>query len=89
MEDPLVARTLLDIQKSIGGLDGRFDGLESKVDALVEQHTSAQGREGDNDRRIGTLEGEVKTIRRVFGGLFSLLVAGVAASVAAVANWLK
>lgn len=38
-----------------------------------------------NETRLGTVESDVKTWRKVFTGLWLLLVAGVAA----VANWLR
>ena len=85
MDEHLVAAQLLGIQNAIGGLDARFDGLDEKVDGLAKQLHEAQKRERANERRLSMVEGDLKTAKRFFGGLFSLLLAGMGAAI----NWLK
>ena len=74
MNEDLIAQQLLSIQNTIGGLDAKVDALHEDV-KLIHRY----------ERRLGRVEGDVRIIRRVFGGLFtSLLVAGAVA-----VNWLK
>ena len=69
-----VYEQLLGIQNSIGRLDAKVDNLTEDVARLHHY-----------ERRLSRVEGDVKTIRKVFTGLWLLIVAGVAA----IANWLK
>ena len=74
MNESQIYEQLLGIQNSIGGLDAKVDNLTKEVE-LIHRY----------EKRLGRVEGDVRTIRRVFGGLFSMLLA---AGVAAV-SWLK
>ncbi len=65
---------LLEIQNTIGGLDAKVDNLTDEV-----------GRLHRYERRLTRVESDARTIRRVFGGLWLLLVAAGGM----VANWLK
>ncbi len=63
-----------DIAKMLGALDAKVDALHEDVKQIHRY-----------EKRLGRVEGDVRTIRKVFGGLFSaLLVAGTAA-----VTWLK
>ncbi len=65
---------LLKIQNTIGGLDAKVDTLTGEVKALHRY-----------ERRLTRVETDVKVTRRIFGSLFTLLVAAGGV----VANWLK
>ncbi len=95
-DDNLITNQLLDIREIVGGLDARFDGLDSKVDSFIERQDNREERHEKREeryaKRLGKLEGDVvalegdaKLVKRVFGGLFGLLIAAVVA----VANFLK
>ncbi len=74
MDNQTIYNELLKHSETLGNLDAKVDGLRDDVKVLQLQ-----------PERLTRVEGEVRTARRVFGGLWLLLVAGVAA----VTNWLK
>ncbi len=74
MNEDLIATQLLQIQNALGGLDAKVDHLTEEV-----------GRIHRYEKRLGRVESDLKTARRIFGGLFTFLIALGAATV----NWLK
>ncbi len=74
MNDSQIYDQLLKNAKVLGSLDASVANLTKEVELLHRY-----------ERRLTRVETEVKVAKRIFGSLFGLLVA----SVAAVANWLK
>ena len=74
MNEQQIYDQLLGIQNTIGGLDAKVDAIQEEV-KLIHRY----------ERRLGRVESDVKSIRRIFGGLWLLVVAGIGA----VATWLR
>ena len=72
--EPQILSQLLKNTEMLGALDAKVDVLTEEVKQIHRY-----------ERRLGRVESDVKGMRRIFGGLFTLFLA---AEVAAV-NWLK
>lgn len=75
MEEKDVIGHIIDMKADIASIKTT---LEETVQPLVLRVDSQQGR-------LGRVESDVKSIRRIFGGLWLLVVAGIGA----VATWLR
>ena len=63
------------LTRAIGGLEGRFDGLEKRFGGLEGRFDGLEKRFGGLERRFGGVEKRFGGLERRFGGLESSLTA--------------
>ena len=73
MKQDLVSKTLLDIEQSIGSLDGKVDGINQRLDKINGTIISHEKRLNLIENRSDTMGGEIRGIT-VIGSIIAIVV---------------